>query len=125
MDITPVIPENKKIITSYGGGMFKVGEEKFTNNIIVFPGYVIDWGNATYEDLTINSFNQVISDSKSEILLIGCGNSHKKIKPEIIRFLMANNISAEIMTTGAACRTYNVLLAEGRDVAAALILAHI
>ena len=122
MDITPVIPENKKVITSYGNGMFKVSEEKFTNNIIVFSNSVFHWGISSYEDLTRDSFNEVIREGKTEILLIGCGNDHKSINFDIIKFLRDENISAEVMTTGAACRTYNILLAEGRDVAAALIL---
>ncbi len=119
MDITPVIPEGKKVIKGYGDMAFRINDETHTGNIIVLPNRVEKWDISSASDITPQSL-QIITDD-IEILLIGGGEIHIPMPKDIMLHFSAMNIGVEIMTTGAACRTYNVLLAEGRKVAAALI----
>lgn len=122
MDITPILPKGSKVIKGYGEMAFKVNDEKYEGSIILLPESVHSWNISKHSDITPLSL-QIICDNsdKIEILLIGCGETHIPMPVEIISHFMPLNIGIEIMTTGAACRTYNVLLAEGRKVAAALI----
>jgi uncharacterized protein len=123
MDITPVIPSEKKIITSYGGGIFKINNnESFTGNIIVYPNEIISWQAIESESITIESIMPFIKNTENiEVLLIGCGTEHQSAPKELVAEFRTKGIGIEMMTTGAACRTYNVLLGEGRNIAAALI----
>ena len=118
MDITPIIPKDKKIIQSYSSEGFKISDERFTSNIIVIHNEVIIWDIKDFESLKLEDFN-ILKSKEIEILLIGCGSLHKILTPKIKYGL--DNLSIEVMNTGAACRTYNILLGEGRLVAAALI----
>jgi len=119
MDITPVIPSDRKIIQAYSQESFKINDERFFSNLIVMYNEVLRWDISDFDSLTIEDFN-ILNDKNLEILLIGCGLLHKSLKPQIKYGF--KNLSIEVMNTGAACRTYNILLAEGRLVGAALIL---
>lgn len=122
MDITPLIPKNKKILNGYGNGIFKVNNDPYSGNIIICPDAVIPWEIENISLLDIKSLQSILNlKSEVELLVIGCGSEHVKLPLEIIKAFREKNISVEVMTTGAACRTYNVLLSEGRQLAAALI----
>lgn len=118
MDVTPIIPRDKKVIQAYSNECFKINEERFNNNIIVIHNEVLTWDIEDFESLQLSDFD-IIKSREVEILLIGCGATHKSLSPKLKYGL--DNISVEVMNTGAACRTYNILLGEGRLVAAALI----
>lgn len=124
MDITPLISEEKKVIKGYGGGQFVfANEEVWQSNVIVLPDLVSKWSAASYDSITCDSLNVITDQTHAiEVLLIGSGQEHKPLDPSLYQALKAHNIIAESMTTGAACRTYNVLLGEGRHVAAALLV---
>lgn len=122
MDITPVIPKGQNIIKGYGDMTFKINDDEHKSNIIVFPEKVLEWNISSYNSMSIESLKDIISCDELEILLIGCGNEHIPIDLNIDIELQKSGIGVEVMTTGAACRTYNVLLSEGRKVAAALVL---
>ena len=82
----------------------------------------IEWSIRSIDDLEAGSFSEVIeARPKIDLLLIGCGALGKYIEPNIFMQLRDALITAEAMDTGAACRTFNVLIAEDRRVAAALI----
>ena len=82
----------------------------------------IEWSIRSIDDLEAGSFSEVIeARPKIDLLLIGCGTLAKYIEPNICVQLRDAFITAEAMDTGAACRTFNVLIAEDRRVAAALI----
>jgi uncharacterized protein len=122
MDITPLIPKDKKIVTGYGGGAFKVNNESYSGSVIIYPGEVFPWKAQDASDINITSLAPLLETTVDiELLIIGCGNEHIKLPAEISKAFREKNISVEIMTTGAACRTYNVLLGEGRQIAAALV----
>lgn len=124
MDITPVIPQGKKVITAYGHNSFSINEERIIGqNIIVTPNKVQAWHITNIDELKdAEKFTEILtSEIKPEILLIGSGDNHIFLTDQIITLFRQNNIKVDTMQTGAACRTYNILLAEGREVVAALL----
>jgi len=80
-----------------------------------------DWFNGAWEALDAQSL-AVILDFKPEVVLLGTGDKQRFIHPRQIHAFLTENIAVECMTTAAACRTFNILTAEGRKVVAALLL---
>jgi len=118
-DITPLITKESQVITSYGNGGFNISGRRYDSSVIVFPDKVIPWNIGT--EVLPEDFSEIIAaKEKVEILLFGSGEKMIFPTPEISRILRASGIALEVMDTGAACRTYNILLAEERKVAAAL-----
>lgn len=113
MDITPLIAPGRQVIQSYGAGRFKISGAVYDGPVIVFPDRTEIWSDR--EDFSI------LAAAALDLVLYGSG---AVMPPDMmaLRVTLKNSgLNAEIMTTGAACRTYNVLMAEGRRVAAALI----
>ena len=82
----------------------------------------VEWSTSCIDNLSGTSFSAILQkNSTIEILLIGCGTGAKLIKTNLLVELKNAGIIVEPMDTGAACRTFNVLIAEDRRVAAALI----
>lgn len=122
MDITPPIPARRRLIQGYGGGAFRISGSVHPGSVIVFPEDVMAWPVAALAEVTEASFASVFAVPASvELLLIGCGPRLAPLAPEALAALRRAGIRAELMDTGAACRTYNVLMAEDRRIAAALI----
>lgn len=118
--------ENNNLITGYGtaddGNFVEINKQRHTQNLIVMPQMLIlDWQATDFASLAEAHFAQVL-DLKPEVVLLGTGEKHQFLHPKIVQTLTQNNISLECMTTTTACRTYNILMSEGRNVAAALIL---
>jgi uncharacterized protein len=123
MDVTPLIPADRQVIDSYGGGGFHVSGAAYDGAILVFPDATLAWAVAGFAEVTAERLGPVIEHGGIEILLLGCGKRMQPIAPALRQAMRAAGIVLEPMDTGAACRTYNVLLAEGRRVAAALLPA--
>lgn len=124
MDITPLIPAGRQIIESYGDGRFRVSGTVHASPILVFPERTLPWSVASVADISLENLDAVAKAAAAgavDVLLIGCGARMALIPGELRRALRAAGIVIEPMDTGAACRTYNVLMSEGRRVAAALI----
>ena len=114
--------ENNHLITGYGGNYVEINRQRYAQNLIVMPQtLILDWPADIFENLTEAHFTQV-SDLKPELVLLGTGKKHQFLHPKVYQNLTAQGIPLECMTTAAACRTYNILMSEGRNVAAALIL---
>jgi uncharacterized protein len=114
--------EGKQLITGYSQLWVSVNHQRFEHSIIVLPNEIIsDWKIKDFNALTTESFERLLP-SKPEVILLGTGLQHRFIHPKVIASLTEAHIPVECMTTDAACRTYNILMAEGRQVAAALIL---
>jgi uncharacterized protein len=122
MDITPAVPENRMMIDSYGPGRFQVRGEAYQGPIIVFPSHVVPWSLTKATDVSLDALSLVQSqDPPIEVLLLGTGARMEMI-PSALRDTIRNaGLAMDIMKTGAACRTFNVLMIEGRRAAAALI----
>jgi uncharacterized protein len=90
--------------------------------MVVLPDRVVtDWNVPTLESLTPENI-AVLVELKPELVLLGTGELLRFPDPKLLAGLMVEGIGAEVMDTQAACRTYNILAGEGRNVAAALII---
>jgi uncharacterized protein len=121
MDVTPLIPAGRQIIESYGAGGFRVSGAVYPSSILVFADRTVEWPVASLAEAVFARFCAVVERGDIEILLLGCGRRMAVVPFELRRALRQAGIVMDAMDTGAACRTYNVLLAEERRVAAALI----
>lgn len=122
MDVTPLIKANTQVIQSYGEGQIKVSGQRYTSPIIVTPEETVLWKNvASFEDLNLKTFQKIFEIKTLDVCLLGTGETARFLSPDLRRELKAHNLNVEIMNTGAVCRTYNVLIAEGRQIAAALL----
>ena len=121
-DITPPVPQGRQLIQGYGGGGFRIAGEAYRGSLFVCPDKSFAWPVSSYEDISIPSLQDLLAESASiEVLLIGCGARMGMPRADIRDALKDHGIVPEWMDTGAACRTFNVLLSEDRAVAAALI----
>jgi uncharacterized protein len=122
VDLTPLIPVGRQIIESYGDWRFRVGGVLHEGSVLVFPQQTLAWPVASMAELGTEDFAPIISRAAEiELLLLGCGPRLAMIPKDLRQQLRGQGIVMEPMDTGAAARTYNVLMAEGRHVAAALI----
>jgi uncharacterized protein len=103
-----------KPIDSYGNGFFRVAGEVHQGDMLIFPDAVLGWGG--YEDTAAIIANV----GKIDVLFVGTGAEIAHIPSSLRDTLEAAGIGVEQMATPAACRTYNVLLSEGRRIGAAL-----
>lgn len=123
MDIRPVVPAaDRQVIQAYRPGGFRIGGSDFEGSVLVFPDRVVAWSVARVEEISVDNLGEVLSAKDSvDLLLVGCGPRGMPLAAPLRVALGKARIVVESMDTGAACRTYNVLLAEDRRVAAALI----
>ena len=109
-------------IEAYGNGGFRFAGMGHRGSILCLPSAVVAWDVASPADLTPASLADVIAErDRIEVLLVGTGRGPALLPRPAVEALRAAGIGVDGMNTGAAARTYNVLLAEGRAVAAALI----
>jgi len=109
-------------IRGYGPGHVTVNDERIACSVVVMPERLMrDWPPQRFEDLARAHFEQLLNLAP-EIVLLGTGPQLRFPHPEHTAPLAEAGIGLEVMDTSAACRTYNVLMAEGRLVAAALLM---
>lgn len=118
-DITPLLNRNQKVIQAYSGGRFKVSGEYIDGAVIVTPFTVEAWNNTSLEEISPADFAKFRNEI--DVLIIGSGKTGALMMPQKRMEFKEAGFSVEIMDTGAACRTFNVLTVEGRRVAAALL----
>ena len=121
-DVTPLIPAGRQIVDSYGRSGFHVSGVAYEGAILVTAEATVAWPVGSLAEVTPDSLS-VLFDRGIEILLLGCGPRMVPVPPALRAALKAKGIVVDAMDTGAACRTYNVLVAEERHVAAALLPA--
>ena len=103
-------------------GMVSTRQETLRRSLIITPRRLVrDWAPQRFEDLTGDDF-QVVMELQPEIVLFGSGGTLRWPDGALTAPLMARGIGVEVMDTAAACRTYNVLTADQRQVAAALLM---
>lgn len=123
-DISGLPEEGQQLINSYGEGGFRISGVRYEGSVQVLPNKTSNWSVASLDDLTVESLDDIINAEPAvEILLIGCGANMGFIEENIRKPLREKGITIDSMDSGAAARTYNVLLLEGRRVAAVLIAA--
>lgn len=114
--------EGNNLITGFDAGMVAINDQVFRNSLIVQPNVLhTDWAVDSFDQLSEKDF-EYIATLSPEVIILGTGNTHRFIHPKHTKALNAQNIPVECMTTNAACRTYNILMSEGRGVIAALII---
>lgn len=126
MDVTPLIGEGQQIIQSYAAGHFKISGISYEGAVVVRPTQTILWGNAPADmkDLKLENFTDLLAQADDiDVVLLGTGARMFFVPPKLRQELSAVGLPVDVMDTGAACRTYNVLMAEGRRVAAVLMPA--
>ncbi len=121
MKIQPDI-SSAQSIQGYGPGWVQVGGEKIMRSVIIgSAGERLDWGCDQFEDLQATHFEQ-LAQLQTELVIFGSGARLRFVTAGLTRALIARQIGLETMDTPAACRTYNILAAEGRRVAVALLM---
>jgi uncharacterized protein len=111
----------QNVIRSYAPGRVTVNEQTYATSILVTPEHIVsDWRPRDFSQLQRADF-EAIAALNPEVVLLGTGARLQFPSPVLTRALMVARIGLEVMDTGAACRTYNVLMAEGRRVVAALL----
>ena len=109
-------------ITRHEAGCVWVGSTPFRHSVLVpWRGEVLHWDAATLADLQAAHFERIAA-LQPEVVIVGSGARLRFVAPALLRSLYAQRIGVETMDTAAACRTYNVLVAEGRNVLAALLI---
>ena len=110
------------IIHAYEPGRIQVGETSYRHSLIVSPERVLeDWRPQAPDQLGAEDFEPVLA-LNPEIIVLGTGASQRFPDPTTYAAIMNRGVGLEIMDTGAACRTYNILMSESRRVVAALIM---
>ena len=121
IELDQVVGQNA--IRSYAPGRVTVNQDIYETSIVVMPDRIIaDWRPKLFDELTAADLDPVVA-MNPEVVLIGTGHRLRFPAAGLTRSLVTAQIGFEVMDTGAACRTYNVLMAEGRRVAAALLIA--
>lgn len=111
----------QNVITAYGDGYVQVNATRYESSIAVSATSVTDWGLANIRDLAASNL-EAAAAARPEIVIIGTGRSFVFPHPANLRPLIEARIGYEVMDTAAACRTYNILLGEGRNVMAVLVV---
>lgn len=114
-------PNSRSLVTGYGPGYVAINGREYRSSLVLLPGRVEPWRPGRFDDLAASDFEAILALAP-EILLLGTGLRQRFPKPALLRPLIEAGIGHEIMDLPAACRTFNILMAEGRNVAAALIL---
>lgn len=109
-------------IDAYGNNGFRFADMSHRGGLLFLPSGVYGWAIDDIVTAEPDTFAAVIDPSQAiEVLLIGTGIAHQPLPDDVTKALVEAKLGYEIMSTGAAARTYNVLLAEHRRVAAALV----
>ena len=122
MEFQHVRPAGRPSIDGYEPGGFRVSGVRYNGSVIILPERCLPWDARSMADVTADSLAPVCHAQPAvDILLLGCGARLLPLPKVIREALRSAGIGVDLMDTGAACRTYNILLADNRRVAAALI----
>lgn len=128
MDVTPLVREGAQIIQSYSDGGFRVSGHRYDGAALVSSDKTVLWDLSSDAISDVKALREadfsVLIDAAADIdvVLLGTGARMVFLDPALKRYLREAGLNVEIMDSGAACRTFNVLMAEGRRVVAALLV---
>ena len=121
MELNLEIPRDHFFIRSIGEKGIRINDDYYGGSIILSAKQLEpEWNVESFSDINGETL-QIIFDMQPEVVLIGCGKQQKFLPPATQMMFLQRNIGIEVMITDAACYTFNVLVAEGRRVVAALI----
>lgn len=116
------IDTSLNFVRGYGPGWIRINDQEIRRSVIVTPEQLVtDWPPQTFADLEEGYF-EAIARLEPEIVVLGTGDLQRFPHPRLTQSLLACGVGVEVMATAAACRTYNIIMLEGRRVAAALLL---
>jgi uncharacterized protein len=117
----PAVADRPKI-QKYGAGRFTVSRQVYTGSVFILPRQVLSWPATDITTLSEDAITLLLAHvAEIDVCLLGCGPTTLAIPSALRARFKAAGLRADAMDTGSACRTYNVLMSEGRAVAAALI----
>ncbi len=109
-------------ITGYGDGYIEINKIPYSHAVLLSSdGEILEWAVKSFDELSPADFTQMAS-LKPELIIIGTGKRQRFPKPELLKTLIDAKLGFEVMDSQAACRTYNILVGEGRQVLLALIV---
>jgi len=114
-------PGGANTVTAYGAGYVSVNGQRHESSLVVLRDQILPWAPRRFDELNAESF-AVLEKLDVDILLLGTGERQRFPRPELTAGLRNARIGVEVMDLQAACRTYNILVAEERKVAAALLI---
>jgi uncharacterized protein len=118
VELVPQVREGRQVIERYAASGFRISGAVYLGPVLVFPDRTEVWTQAAF---TVEGLAPVLAHGGVELLLLGFGRRMAPVDVALRGALKAGGIAIEPMDTGAACRTYNMLVAEDRRVAAALL----
>jgi uncharacterized protein len=115
-------PTHLNVFTGYGDDFVMVNQQKQTGGLVVSPLTVVPWRPARFDELTEADFTALL-ELKPEVVLLGTGKQLRFPHPRLTRALLEAHIGVDAMDISALCRTFNILVAEDRQVVAAVLFA--
>ncbi len=121
-DPLPSPPSGRQQIQAYGGGGFRVSGVRYEGSVLVFAEHTEAWPARRIDEIATAEVGRLVAGAAAgTLVIIGCGAQFLPMADPLREELAAAGINAEWMATGAACRTFNLLIGEAREVRAALL----
>lgn len=121
MKLHTTVTQQYQTVTAYDASGVELNAKHYTHSLIVLPEVApVAWPVTSFDTLAVEHFAQ-IDATAPDVVILGTGARQRFIHPKLTAALTARRIGVECMDNQAACRTYNILMAEGRKVALALI----
>lgn len=115
--------QHYQTVTAYDDAAVEINAVRFSHSLVVLPEAApAKWPPTSFDMLTAEHFAQ-INATQPDVVILGTGKTQRFVHPRLTAALTARQVGVECMDNQAACRTYNILMAEGRKVALALIFA--
>ncbi|MDC8759080.1 Mth938-like domain-containing protein [Janthinobacterium fluminis] len=122
MKLHPSTTKQYQTVTGYDDSGVEINARRYAGSLIVMPETAPrDWDVAAFEQLTAAHFAQILAD-RPDVVILGTGARQRFVHPQLSAALTMARIGVECMDNQAACRTYNILMGEGRKVTLALII---
>jgi uncharacterized protein len=122
MEFSDNTATGRQVIEAYGDGIFRVSGALHHGSVLVFVDRTLAWPVSDMSEISLESLVPVAqAEPRVEVLLLGCGAAAALVPKALREALRAEGVVVEAMDTSAACRTFNLLMAENRRAAAALI----
>ena len=122
MKLHATFTQKYQTVTGYDQGWVEINAVRFTHSLLVLPEVApVSWPVENFKNLSGADF-EIIEAIQPDVVILGTGTKQHFVHPRLIAGLAARRIGVECMDNQAACRTYNILMAEGRKVALALIM---
>ena len=113
--------DDQHLFSGHGAGYVAINRTRYQTSVLVTPTSVAEWVIRSFADLNARSLEAAL-ELQPDVLILGTGRMMRFPPRETMEAVSAAGVGLEVMDTGAACRTYNILAAEGRKVAAAILV---